>query len=315
MSRAIIAIAAVAALVVIGRYLPSYYTGLLTLALIYGIFAMSLDLLLGYTGLPSLGHAAYFGSAAYVAALIVNKLGAPFAVAIPAGLLAAVTIAALFNLLALRTVQGYYLMITLALSQVLWSLAVSWRSLTGGDDGMAIPRRPDFGSWLGVRLDTDYGYFIVVLTVFLACLAAMRILVASPFGYALLGIRENESRMRALGYNAWAYKYVVSLIAGLFAGIAGELYAFLHSFISPATLSIDLSAQVLLMVLVGAAGTLWGPIFGAFVLVILQNIVSTYTDRWLFVVGAIYVLIAMFAPKGLFLRWRDRAVRALRQTA
>ncbi|HEY5608666.1 MAG TPA: branched-chain amino acid ABC transporter permease [Alphaproteobacteria bacterium] len=315
MRRALIAAAAVAALVVIGRYLPSYYTGLLTLALIYGIFAMSLDLLLGYTGLPSLGHAAYFGSAAYVAALIVNKLGAPFAVAIPAGLLAAVTIAALFNLLALRTVQGYYLMITLALSQVLWSLAVSWRSLTGGDDGMAIPRRPDFGSWLGVRLDTDYGYFIVVLAVFLACLAAMRILVASPFGYALLGIRENESRMRALGYNAWAYKYVVSLIAGLFAGIAGELYAFLHSFISPATLSIDLSAQVLLMVLVGAAGTLWGPIFGAFVLVILQNIVSTYTDRWLFVVGAIYVLIAMFAPKGLFLRWRDRAVRALRQTA
>jgi branched-chain amino acid transport system permease protein len=315
MSRAIIAIAAVVALLVVGRYLPSYYTGLLTLALIYGIFAMSLDLLLGYTGLPSLGHAAYFGAAAYVAALLVNKLGAPFAVAIPAGLLAAVTIAALFNLLALRTVQGYYLMITLALSQVLWSLAVSWRSLTGGDDGMAIPRRPDFGAWLGVRLDTDYGYFIVVLAVFLVCLGAMRILVASPFGYALLGIRENESRMRALGYNAWAYKYVVSLIAGLFAGIAGELYAFLHSFISPATLSIDLSAQVLLMVLVGAAGTLWGPIFGAVVLVILQNVVSTYTDRWLFVVGAIYVLVAMFAPKGLFLRWRDRAVRALRQAA
>ena len=315
MSRALIAAAAVVALVVAGRYLPSYYTGLLTLALIYGIFAMSLDLLLGYTGLPSLGHAAYFGSAAYVAVLLVNKLGAPFAVAIPAGLLAAVAIAALFNLLALRTVQGYYLMITLALSQVLWSLAVSWRSLTGGDDGMAIPRRPDFGSWLGVRLDTDYGYFIVVLAVFLGCLAAMRILVASPFGYALLGIRENESRMRALGYNAWAYKYGVSLIAGLFAGIAGELYAFLHSFISPATLSIDLSAQVLLMVLVGAAGTLWGPIFGAVVLVILQNIVSTYTDRWLFVVGAIYVLVAMFAPKGLFLRWRDRAARALRQAA
>ena len=315
LSRTLLAAAAVVVLVVAGRYLPSYYTGLLTLALIYGIFAMSLDLLLGYTGLPSLGHAAYFGSAAYVAALLANKLGAPFAMAIPAGLLAAVAIAALFNLLALRTVQGYYLMITLALSQVLWSLAVSWRSLTGGDDGMALPRRPDFGAWLGVRLDSDYGYFIVVLVVFLACLGAMRILVASPFGYALQGIRENESRMRALGYNAWAYKYAVSLIAGLFAGIAGELYAFLHSFISPSTLSIDLSAQVLLMVLVGAAGTLWGPIFGAVVLVVLQNIVSTYTDRWLFVVGAIYVLVAMVAPKGLFLRWRDRAARALKQAA
>ena len=307
MRRGFAVVAVVAALIVLARYQPPYYTSLLTLALIYGVFAMSLDLLLGYTGLPSLGHAAYFGSAAYVAALLVGKMGAPFAIAIPAGLLAAVAIAALFNLLALRTAQGYYLMISLALSQVLWSLAVSWRSVTGGDDGMSIARRPNFGDWLGLELDTDFGYFVVVLVVFLACLGALRILVASPFGYALQGIRENESRMRALGYNAWAYKYAVSLIAGLFAAIAGELYGFLHSFISPAALSIDLSAQVLLMVLVGAAGTLWGPIFGAVLVVVLQNVVSTYTNRWLFVVGAIYVLIAMFAPKGLFMRWRMRA--------
>jgi branched-chain amino acid transport system permease protein len=315
MKRWSAALAAVAALVVLAWLQPPYYTSLLTLALIYGIFAMSLDLLLGYTGLPSLGHAAYFGSAAYGVALLVNKVGLPFALAIPGGLLAAVVVAALFNLLALRTVQAYYLMITLALSQVLWSLAVSWRSITGGDDGMAIPRRPDFGAWIGIELSGDFDYFAVVLVVFVACLAAMRLLVASPFGYALKGIRENESRMRALGYNTWAYKYAVSLFAGLFAGVAGELFVFLHSFISPASLSIELSASVLLMVLVGAAGTLWGPIFGAVLIVVLQNVVSTYTERWLFVVGAIYVFIAMFAPNGLFLRWRERLLRARERAA
>jgi branched-chain amino acid transport system permease protein len=306
MKRGLIALAAVAALIAVARFSPSYYTGLLTLALIYAVFAMSLDLLLGYTGLPSLGHAAYFGAAAYVAALVVNKLGLPFAAAVPAGLAAAVAVAAAFNLLALRTVQGYYLMITLALAQVLWSLAVSWRSITNGDDGMALPRRPDFGAWFGVNLTGDFAYFLVVLAVFLACLGAMRVIVASPFGYALQGIRENESRMRALGYNVWAYKYAVSMLAGLFGGIAGELYAFLHSFVSPAVLGIELSASVLLMVLVGAAGTLWGPMFGAALIVVLQNIVSTYTDRWLFVVGAIYFLVAMMAPRGLYVRWRER---------
>lgn len=299
----------ISAVVLLARVQPSYYTSLLTLALIYAIFAMSLDLLLGYTGLPSLGHAAYFGTAAYGLALVVNRLDISFASAIPIGLVVTIVTAALFNLLALRTVQAYYLMITLALAQVLWGLAVSWRAVTGGDDGMALPRQPGFWGWVGLEVDSDFGYFLVVFSIFLACLAAMRIFVASPFGYALQGIRENESRMRALGYNVWAYKYGVSLIAAFFAGIAGECFTFLHGFISPETLSIELSAQVLLMVLVGAAGTLWGPIFGALLIVILENVVSTYTERWLFVIGAIYAVIAMYAPTGLFVRWREWRLR------
>lgn len=264
---------------------------MLTHVLIYAIFAMSLDLLVGYTGLPSLGHSAYFGFAAYVTALLTLKLAAPFGLAAPAGLLAAVLVAAAFNLLALRTARAYYLMITLALSQVLWSLAVSWTELSGGDNGLPGIPRP----W---SMTSGTAYFYFVLAVFVACTAAMYVITRSPFGQALTGIRENEDRMRTLGYNTWRYKFAVSLLSAFFAGVAGLLSMYLNSFVSPAALSIALSAQVLLMILVGGAGTLFGAIIGAALFVVLQYVISTYTERWLFIVGAVYVLIALYTPQG-----------------
>jgi branched-chain amino acid transport system permease protein len=288
----------IAALAGLATVLPPYQNELLSQALIYAIFAMSLDLLVGYTGLPSLGHAAYFGFAAYAAALVTLKLGASFWIAAPAGLVAAVLVGALFNLLALRTARAYYLMITLALSQVLWSLAVSWTELTGGDNGLPGIARPR----VGVTLADSRLYFHFVLVLFVAATGAMYVVVRSPFGHALKGIRENEERMRALGYNTWRYKFMVSLIAAFFAGLAGELFMYLNGFVSPSTLSVAVSAQVLLMVLVGAAGTLFGSIIGAVVFVLLQYVISTYTERWLFVVGAVYVAVALFAPQGA-LHW------------
>jgi branched-chain amino acid transport system permease protein len=273
------------------RLLPSYPTEMLTHVLIYAIFAMSLDLLVGYTGLPSLGHSAYFGFAAYVTALATLKLAAPFGIAAPAGLLAAVVVAAAFNLLALRTARAYYLMITLALSQVLWSLAVSWTDLTGGDNGLPGVPRP----W---SLTSGTAYFYFVFAVFALCTGAMYVITRSPFGQALTGIRENEDRMRTLGYNTWRYKFAVSLISAFFAGVAGLLSMYLNSFVSPAALSIALSAQVLLMILVGGAGTLFGSIIGAALFVVLQYVISSYTERWLFIVGAVYVLIALYTPQG-----------------
>jgi branched-chain amino acid transport system permease protein len=286
------------ALAAAGGLLPPYHLELLTQVLIYSIFAMSLDLLVGYTGLPSLGHAAYFGVAAYTAAIVSLKLAFPFAAAAPAGLLAAVLAAAFFNLLSLRTAKAYYLMITLALSQVLWSLAVGWTELTGGENGLPGVPRPFLGDWFPWKLESAPAFFLFVAAVFSLSTLVMYVIVNSPFGYALKGIRENESRMLALGYNTWRYKFAVSIIAAFFAGVAGELFMYLQSFVSPAALSVTVSAQVLLMVLVGAAGTLFGPIIGAAVFVALQNVLSTYTDRWLFVIGAIYVLVALFAPQG-----------------
>ncbi len=308
-----VSVAALAGLAAIAAFLPSYPTQFLTQVLIFAIFAMSLDLLVGYTGLPSLGHAAYFGLAGYVAALFTLKLAAPFVVAAPAGLIAAVVVAALFNLLALRTARAYYLMITLALSQVLWSLAVSWTEVTGGDNGLPGIARPDFGSSFPWSFASGTSYFYFVLVMFVLATAGMYVVVRSPFGYALKGIRENEDRMRALGYNTWRYKFVVSLIAAFFAGLAGELSMYLNNFVSPAALSVSLSAQVLLMILVGATGTLFGSIIGAAVVVFLQYVISSYTERWLFVVGAIYVLIALYAPSGaltLFKAWLTRRGKA-----
>jgi len=285
---------------VVVRWVPPYPTEMLTHVLIYAIFAMSLDLLVGYTGLPSLGHSAYFGFAAYVTALLTLKLAAPFGLAAPAGLLAAVVVAAAFNLLALRTARAYYLMITLALSQVLWSLAVSWTEVTGGDNGLPGVPRP-------LSLSSGTAYFYFVFAVFVLCAGAMYTIVRSPFGEALTGIRENEDRMRALGYDVWRYKLAVSLFAAFFAGVAGLLSMYLNSFVSPAALSIALSAQVLLIILVGGAGTLFGSIIGAALFVVLQFVVSTYTERWLFIVGAVYVLIALYAPKGVLGYRRSRA--------
>jgi branched-chain amino acid transport system permease protein len=290
----------------LGGVISPYDTGLLTQMLIYGIFAMSLDVLHGYTGMPSLGHAAYFGLAAYVTAICSLKLGWGFAAAASAGLAVTALAAAAFHLLALRTAHSYYLMITLAFSQVLWSLAVSWTDVTGGDNGLPGVPRPSLGAWFPWSLASTVGYFYLVLAIFIVSAAMLYVFVTSPFGYALRGIRDNEMRMRALGYHVWAYKYLASIVSAVFAGVAGELYMYLNNFVSPSSLSVTVSAQVLMMILVGAAGTLFGQVLGAYVFVILQYVLSTYTDRWLFVIGVIYVLLALYAPQGALAYLRDR---------
>lgn len=309
----LVAIGLVVLLAVVVPALSVYQIELVTQMLIYAIFAMSLDILLGYTGLPSLGHAAYFGLAAYATAILSLRFHISFWLAAPAGIAVSVVAAALFNLLALRTARGYYLMITLALSQLLWSLAVSWTELTGGDNGLPGLERPRL-PWFPSLLASAGGFFYLTLFVFLVSTIALWVLVRSPVGYALKGVRENEARMRALGYAVWHYKYFASMVAAFFAGVAGELFVYLNGFVSPSALSVTVSAQVLIMVLVGAAGTLFGPMLGAVMFVLLQYVVSTYTERWLFVIGIMYLVIALYAPQGAltflsaWLRRRTRSV-------
>ncbi len=205
-----LAAAAVAVLAALPFVLSSYYLALATKMLIIAVFAMSLDVLLGYTGLPSLGHAAFFGVAGYAAGLLTVRAGWNAWAAFPAALAAGAAMGALFGLLAVRALGSYFLMITLALAQVLWGLAFGWRSLTGGDDGLSNVPKP--------ALPMPFYYFVLVAvvlaTVLLVCI------VRSPFGHALRGIRESESRMRALGYNIWLYKYLAFVIAATFAGVA-----------------------------------------------------------------------------------------------
>ena len=292
-------------LAVLPLALTSYQLGLLTKMLIFAVFAMSLDLILGYTGLPSLGHAAYFGVGAYTVALLALRVRDSFWLDFAAGLAAASVTAALFGLLALRAQGSYLLMITLALAQVVWGIAFGWRWLTGGDDGLPGVPRPAAG--LPWSLADGLRFYYFVLVVFLLALGALWVIVRSPFGQALVGIRESERRMEVLGYNTWLYKYVAFVLAGAFAGLAGNLFVYYNGFVSPAYLSIVFSAMALIMVILGGAGTLLGPALGSAAIVFLENVISAATQRWLLVLGLIYVAVTLFTPSGLVGLFRGRA--------
>jgi branched-chain amino acid transport system permease protein len=288
--------------------LTSYQLSLLTKMLILAVFAMSLNLILGYGGLPSLGHAAYFGIAAYTVALLARRGLDNFWLDFGAGLIVATATAALFGSLALRTRGAYLLMITLALAQVLWGIAFGWRSFTGGDDGLPGVARPAAGLPWSLADGVRFHYFVLV--VFALTIAFLWRVIRSPFGRALIGIRESERRMEVLGFNTWAHKYAAFVVAGALAGVSGNLFVYYNGFVSPAYLSVVFSATCLIMVILGGAGTLLGPALGSAAIVFLENIISAHTQRWLLVLGVIYVSVTLFAPAGLMGLVRRRARRA-----
>jgi branched-chain amino acid transport system permease protein len=285
------------ALAAVPPILPSYPLTLLNQVLIYAVFAMSLDLLLGYTGLASLGHAAYFGIAAYVVAIGTTLHQWSFWLCLSAGILAAVAVAAVFGLVAIRAVGVYFLMITLALGMVVWGLAFRWVSLTQGDNGIAGVTRPELAP--GISISDSIPFYYASLVAFLLSFGLLSILVRSPFGLSLQGIRETERRMRALGYNVWLHKYLAFIISAGFAGFAGVLWAYYQRFVSPVEAHLVTSVEALLMVAVGGAGTLAGPVLGAGIIVFVKNMLSQYTERWLLVLGILYIVVIAVAPKGI----------------
>ena len=282
---------------VMAPFLSSYPLTLLTQVAIMAVLAMSLDVLLGYTGLPSLGHAAYFGVAAYAVGILSTERQAGFVTCLVVGLSVAALTAAVFGLVAIRATGTYFLMITLALGMVVWGLAFRWVSMTKGDNGIAGVPRPDAG--LPWNLNAPLPFFYFVLAAAALAWVMLGILARSPFGLTLKGIRESESRMRALGYNVWLHKYLAFVIAGLFAGVAGVLWAYYNGFVSPVDVQLVTSVETLLMVALGGPGTLAGPALGAAVIVFLKNFVSVYTKRWLLILGAVYIGVILFAPRGV----------------
>jgi branched-chain amino acid transport system permease protein len=293
-------IVAAAVLVVaagVAPFLASYPLTLCTQALIYAMLAMSLDLLLGYTGLPSLGHAAYFGVAAYVVAILATERQVGLVGCFAAALVAATLTAALFGLVAIRATGTYFLMITLALGMVVWGLAFRWVSLTKGDNGISGVPRPDWGLPFNLNNPLPFFYFVLVISAIVWLLLGT--LVRSPFGMTLKGIRESDTRMRALGYNVWLHKYLAFVLAGFFAGCAGMLWSYYNGFVSPVDVQLVTSVEALLMVALGGPGTLAGPAIGAAVIVFLKNFVSVYTKRWLLILGAVYIGVILWAPRGV----------------
>ncbi len=293
-------IAAVIVLVALPWALTDYYLGLVIRMMIFSIFAMSLDLLMGYTGLASLGHSAFLGVAAYAVGILSVRVSNSLFLTFGAGLGFAGITAAIFGFLVLRSRGPQFLMLTLALAQVLWGIAFKWKALTGGDDGLPGIPRPSL--WLQWDLSGLTAFYYFSLFFFLLAALLLYLIVRSPFGYSLEGIRENETRMQTLGYHVWMHQYVAFVLAGLFGGMAGVLFAYFNRYVSPAELHLATSAKVLLMVVLGGAGTLFGPALGAAVVVLLENLVSAYTQRWLTILGAIYVLVVLFMRQGL---WRS----------
>jgi len=289
-------------------FLSSFLLTLLTQALIYAILAMSLDIILGYTGLASLGHAAYFGLGAYSVGILATRYGAGFWVVLPLGILLAVAVAAIFGLVALRATGVYFLMITLALGMVVWGLAHRWVTMTQGDNGISAIPRPELGLPLSLAHSIPFYYF--ALAGFLITFWILRVIVRSPFGQTLVGIRESESRMRTLGYHVWLHKYIGFVIAGGFGGFAGVLWAYYNGFVSPVDLQLATSVEVLLMVALGGRGTLLGPALGAAIIVLLKNLVSVYTHRWLLILGVVYIGTIVYAPEGIVGAVRQWARRA-----
>ena len=216
---------------------------------------------------------------------------------LPAGVLLAVAVAAIFGLVALRATGVYFLMITLALGMVVWGLAHRWVTMTQGDNGISAIPRPDLGLPWSLAHSIPFYYF--ALAGFLISFWILRVIVRSPFGQTLVGIRESESRMRTLGYHVWLHKYIGFVIAGGFGGFAGVLWAYYNGFVSPADLELATSVEVLLMVALGGRGTLLGPALGAAIIVLLKNLVSVYTHRWLLILGAVYIGTIVYAPEGI----------------
>jgi branched-chain amino acid transport system permease protein len=273
-----------------------FYVNLASQILVFAIFASSVNLLLGYGGLATLGHASYLGVAAYASALLSLKMGLGHWLSAPIALAGTTLMAAVFGLIALRATGLGFLMLTLALSQVLWGTAYRWVGLTEGDNGLRGLTRPaPFG--ISLESATAFYYFALIVTVLAVGLMAR--FVHSPFGAALKGSRDQPRRMSALGHDVWLIRWITFVYAGFWGAVAGLLFVYYNKYIHPISLSLTNSAEGLLAVIAGGSGTLGGPLVGATIVMLLKNYVSAYVERWNMLLGIVFIVIVVFMPQGV----------------
>lgn len=274
----------------------NFYLSMITEILILGIFALSLNILLGFTGLVSLGHAAFFGVGAYSAGLAAKYLSNHLVITLLIAIVASIIVAFVIGYFCTRVSGFYFLMLTLAFSQMIYSAFHQWR-FAGGSNGLTGIPKPALTSTFSFSQPISLYFLILIL--FLIVIYAVNLFINSPSGNVLIGIRENETRMKAMGYNTKLYSLLSFVLAGGLGGIAGCLYSYFNGFVSPNELYWTMSGQVLIMVLVGGAGTIIGPILGAAFIVFLETIISSYTEIWMLIIGIVFILFVVFAPKGI----------------
>jgi len=306
---------AIAIALIAGALLPywapgTYYVNIGSQILFYAIFALAIDILLGFGGLVSLGHAGIFGVTCYVVAVTLAA-GWGHTLAIIISIIVTLVTMAVYAVVALRATGIGFLMITLALGQILWGLAYRWISVTNGDNGLTVEGRP-----FGTLLLSATGFYYATFVVFLIALLLVVTFINSPFGAALRGTRDQPRRMNALGFNVWLIRFFACLFSGLLTGLSAILFVYYNQFISPQALALVASAEGVLMVISGGAATLFGPIVGAALVVIMKNVASGYIERWNFLLGAIFVAIVVFMPDGivpgtvrLYRSWRGKMTK------
>jgi branched-chain amino acid transport system permease protein len=279
--------------------LPKYMLTLLIEALILGLFAMSLDLLVGYTRLYSFGHAAAYGLGAYSSALLLIHLRLPLPIGIVAAVLVTILIALPVCWVCTRTHGVTFAMLTLAFAQLGYAMLYRFSDITGGSDGLAGIPRP--GGPFGITwFANKEAYYYLVLGCLIGSYLFCRALVRSPFGTVLAGIRENETKTRALGYDTRIYKMAIAVAAYGFGGLAGALYAPFAGFASPELFFWVVSGHALIMVIVGGAGTLIGPILGGIFFLVLEHQLSQFTDLWPLLFGLVFIVFVMVLPQGIW---------------
>jgi branched-chain amino acid transport system permease protein len=287
-------------LVVAAALLPlvagEYYINLASQIIIFAVFAASINLLLGYGGLPTLGHAAYLGVAAYLSAWLQLKMGWSHWTTAPVALLGTTVMACAFGLIALRATGLGFLMLTLALSQVLWGTAYRWVAVTDGDNGLRGLVRP---SPFGLNLNEAMPFYYFTLVIGVLAVWMMARFVISPFGATLAGTRDQARRMSALGYDVWMIRWVTFVYSAFWGAVSGLMFVYYHKYIHPVSLSLANSAEGLLAVIAGGSGTLAGPLVGAAIVLLLKNWASAYIERWNMLLGFVFVFIVVFMPEGV----------------
>ena len=309
MNRASWAVVAIA-LAVFPLVAGDFYVNLGSQIFVAAIFAASLNLLVGYGGLTSLGHASWIGLASYTSAWLFLKMGVGHMLSAPIALVGTTLVAGVFGWIALRATGLGFLMITLALSQVVWGTAYRWASVTNGDNGLTGLTRP---APFGINLDEAAAFYYFALAVTALSLWMMGKFVNSPFGAALRGTRDQPRRMSALGHDVWLIRWITFVYSAFWGAVAGLLYVYYNKYIHPTALSLTNSAEGLLGVIAGGSGTLAGPVVGAAIVVLMKNYVSAYIERWNMLLGFVFVAIVLFVPDGLvpgvrrlWTRWRTK---------
>jgi branched-chain amino acid transport system permease protein len=282
------------------------YKSLASLMLIFGIFAIGYDIVFGYTGLLSFGHAAFFGVGAYGTGLSLINLSVPTPLGILIGMIASIVIAFPFGYLSIRSRGIYFVMVTIAFAQVIYFIAFKWRALTGGDDGLHGVPRPPLGP---INLDSELTIYYFILFFFIVSVLLGIRIINSPFGKILQCLRENEDRAKSIGYNTNRFKLISFVISASFAGLAGGLYALLQNFVPLFTLSLDTSGDIAVMTLVGGMGTLYGPIMGAMAIVLLKDLLSSYLNIWPLILGLLFVVSVMTFRRGVFRELKEKFLK------